>query len=503
MLTLGLNFIAAPVTIHQLGAEAYGVFALLLTVISPLGIFDFGLGEATVKYMAEGLGRNARHEAEGYFRSTLMFNLIIGIVGALLLLLLAPWMVGSLFNVPEKYQGMARIALGFIGLNWALSMAAQTYIGALTALQHYRLISLGNLLAQGGTILVGLGVLLAGGNLLHLVLSQSACWAVSIWGWRAAVRRELPDFRLSPNWNPSAFRRTADMGVWQMGNKLGGLLAVRAQFWLLGAVLPVVAVGYYNLCSQMVSIIYLIAFRIGQVLFPEVSYLHGCGREGDAAQKVVNATWLVSSFALPGIAAMLFVGPDILGLWVGKSVATHAGAALVILSVANGISLVFAVPNFYLLGTGRSKWLAVMSVLQGSISFIAGLYWVPRMGLKGAALAVCVGTVVHLIVLCLIWCKLLRQWITLGEYLSAIFCPLLVTLLVGGGLTMCRQFLPAMLGPIETIGSAAAAVVVTGGVLHGIDLLLPGGKRRRPIFISLIRDALSTLKQWGKLPRAA
>lgn len=491
--TLSLNLIAAPITIRQLGPEAYGLLSLLVTVITPLGLLDLGLGEATVKYMAESFGRNAPAEAESYFRSTMLFNVCIGTIGAVVLVMLTPWIVGQLFNVPDNYQETARLTLYMIGLNWALIMVNQTYVGAITALQNYRVLSVGGVVQQAGTLLVGILVLLAGGNLLHLVFSQTACLFAGTLGWRYAVRRALPDFKLSPHWDIGAFRRTSGMGVWQTGNKLGGLFAGKAQYWLLGAILPVATVGYYNLCTQIVTIVYLLSYKIGQVLFPNVSFLHGGGQEEQAARKTMDAAWLCSVVALPGIVAVLLVGPDLLAHWVGSSVASEAGSALRILAAANGVSLVFAIPSFYLLGTGRSHWLAVMAVVQGSISFVAGLYLVPALGVDGAALAVCVGVLTHLTVILLIWAKLVRGWIALSEYCSSLYGPLLVTLLLGGLAVPLRNSIAVDLGLIETAALAAAAAILAGGVMLLFDGVLPGGARRRAVYLSLIRSGASSI----------
>ncbi len=498
VVTLVLNFVAAPITIRQLGPDAYGIFSLLLTVITPLGLFDLGLGEATVKYMAEGFGRNAPKDAESYFRSTMMFNLCIGVSGAVVLFALTPWIIGSLFNVPDSYMGAAKVAMYMIGLNWALTMVNQTYIGALTALQDYRVMSVGGVLMQAGTLLVGIVVLLRGGSLLHLVFSQTACLFVGTLGWRYAVRRALPTFKLSPHWNIEAFRRTVGMGVWQTGNKLGGLFAGKAQYWLLGAILPVATVGYYNLCCQIISIVYLLSYKIGQVLFPNFSFLHGSGRENQAAQKAMDATWICSAIALPGIAAMLFVGPDILSLWVGKSVAAEAGSALRILSAANGVSLIFAIPSFYLMGTGRTHWLAVMSVVQGAVSFAAGLYLVPALGLNGAALSVGVGVLTHLTVIILIWARIVRKWIYFNEYIAALYGPLIVAMVFGVLAIQVRKHITADLGLFETGMLAVMAALLVGGVILMLDGILPGGTRRRGIYLSLIKSLTKSIVLRGK-----
>lgn len=495
--TLVLNFVAAPITVRQLGVEAYGVLSLLLTVIAPLGVFDLGLGEATVKYMSEAFGRKAPAEAEAYFRSTLLFNLGIGLSGAAVLVALAPWLVGSLFNIPAEFQGLAQLALGVIGINWALSMVAQTYLGALTALQNYRVISLGNLIGQGGTLLVGIAVLLAGGNLLHLVISQCACLGLVTAGWWLVVRRGLPDFRLTPQWNRVAFRKTAGMGIWQTVNKVGGLFAFRAQYWLLGISLPVATVGYYNIGYQVVTLVYLIAYKVGQVMLPAVSHLQGQGREDAAARHTVRATWLCSLLGVSLITAVICLAHDFLRLWVGAAMAREASPTLQVLALHTAFSLAFAVPNFYLLGTGRSIWLAGMAFVQGAVTFGTAWLLLPEYGLIGAAWGVLTGTAVHITMLVLVWVRIMRVWLPGRVYFSAVFGPVVAAIPTVLACLWLRARIGSAFNWPELFIAGGLCTGITGLGILAVDGLLPGGRERRADLRELV--ALVVIKA-GLMP---
>jgi O-antigen/teichoic acid export membrane protein len=477
--TLLLSFVAAPISVRQLGVEAYGVLALLVTIITPFGLFDLGMGEATVKYMAESFGRNARREAERYFRTTLLFNLIVGLLGTLTIVLSARWMVGSLFNIPVEYHQTARWALYLVGVNWALAQVNQTYISALTALQNYRMLSLGNMLVQGCTVFIGILVLLAGGNLLHLVMSQSACAAAATFFWWLTARARLPGLTLSPHWDRQAFRQTSGMGVWQMVNKIGGLFANRALFWLLGVTLPVAAVGYYNLSYQLVSIVYMVPYRVGLVFFPAVSHLQGQGREQQAARHTVVATWFCSVLGVAAIATMLCFAHDFLRLWVGGQVANEAHLTVRVLALHTAVSMAFAVPNFYLLGTGRSRWLGIMAIAQGLVTFGVACVLVPRLGLIGAAWGVFAGASVHVVVLVILWREVLRKWIGGPIYASAVFGPMIIGVIVGLALAWLRQSWHKGIGWPEMVIAGSGCYMAVFLVILLVDALLPGGAERR------------------------
>ena len=70
-----LGFIASPILIRLLGRDEYGLMALLNTILMPMGLLDFGIGEATVKYVSESVGKKDYVGAERHVRSTLAFKI--------------------------------------------------------------------------------------------------------------------------------------------------------------------------------------------------------------------------------------------------------------------------------------------------------------------------------------------------------------------------------------------------------------------------------------------
>src|SRR2546426_195084 len=90
-----VGFIASPILIRLLGRDQYGLMALLNTILTPMGLLDFGIGEATVKYEAESIGKKDYVGAGKHVRSTLAFNLSVGILGGIVIVLLSGFLVST------------------------------------------------------------------------------------------------------------------------------------------------------------------------------------------------------------------------------------------------------------------------------------------------------------------------------------------------------------------------------------------------------------------------
>jgi O-antigen/teichoic acid export membrane protein len=397
-----LGFFSTPIMVRQLGAEIYGMMALLTALIAPLGLLDFGMGEATIKYVAESLGRGRKDSAERYLRATCFFNLVVGVTGACLIIALAPFLVRHTFNISSAHQGLAIQCMFWIGCLWCLNQVRQTFIGAISACQNYRTASVGMLLNQFAHVGVGLAVLVTEHSLLAMIRVQAMVAAVGVVVWLWAAKRALPSLRFSPQFSLDALRSTSKFGFWQMLNNLCGLLTHQSQRWLLGAFMPVSAVGFYNASAQLVTTVYSAAQRVGQVLFPAVSQLQGDDKHEYAFRLMLQSSWFLTGVVVSGYCGLAVFADGILRLWVGEEFALQASAGLRVLCLGYAIACVFAVPNFYLMGIGRPQWLSYVSIGQGCVTLSLAYVLVSRFGVVGAAIAVLCGTLVQALTVALL-----------------------------------------------------------------------------------------------------
>ena len=72
--------VAIPILVHRLGADRFGVLTISWAIAGYFGLFDFGLGRALTKAMAQelSLGRDAR--AAELFWTALAMMLAFGVV---------------------------------------------------------------------------------------------------------------------------------------------------------------------------------------------------------------------------------------------------------------------------------------------------------------------------------------------------------------------------------------------------------------------------------------
>jgi O-antigen/teichoic acid export membrane protein len=491
---LAMTIGTLPWFLRLLGETQYGLLALVMSIVAPLGVLDFGMSDATVKYLAESIGRGDMDAAKRYAHSSLAFSTLVGLLGAVVIIAAADPLVTGLFKIPLEHQDVARTSMRWVGVLWCFMQVRQTLMGVVTALQRYDVLAVGTVLTQGSVIGAGLWILVSGGHLAEMLRTQALVAAGFAVLWCLLAWKLFPPLRLPLRVDLHSLRKTFGFGFWQMVNTLGGVVSAQSQRWLIGILLPLRAVGYYNIGAQVVLMGYMASYKVGQVLFPEVSRMQGRGEEEGAARMTVNATWLLTT-----LSAMLFVplvvfAHDLIRLYLGVSIAENTTATLRILAIGAGVGCAFAIPSFYLLGTGRSRWLAAMSLVNGIATVVGCLVLIPRLGITGAGWGMTAATVVHLGVLWLLWQQVLKRWIPVKIYAASVFGPLVLAGVLASGLVVWRDALPWQPGWVGLGAGALALSILTLAALLLVDVVLPGGQARNALLRKVLGSILTAVR---------
>src|ERR1700723_226818 len=86
-------FFCIPLLIKGLGTDRFGVLTLVWALIGYATLFDLGLGRALTQLVATKLGSGEDHEVPALVWTSLLMMLLLGVIGALVITLLAPWLV--------------------------------------------------------------------------------------------------------------------------------------------------------------------------------------------------------------------------------------------------------------------------------------------------------------------------------------------------------------------------------------------------------------------------
>jgi hypothetical protein len=105
----------------QVVACVFGVLMLAWMTIGYFSIFDMGLGRAMTQFIARQLGETDRGPISAMFWTGLTLMTALGLLGGLVSIAIAPWLVESVLNVPADLQAETLWSLYLVGFGLPLT----------------------------------------------------------------------------------------------------------------------------------------------------------------------------------------------------------------------------------------------------------------------------------------------------------------------------------------------------------------------------------------------
>ena len=269
-----------PLFLAFWGSEGYGEWLLLTAILGYLRLSSVGFGQATRNSMAMEVSAGERDRALGYFQSTSLLFLLIGLlvlIGVGLAALAAPAIHDFLNFEILGIDGLQH-ALLILGCVIAINLQVEVLDAGFRCEGHYGLstflIMLSDLvifalvvavLLSGGGKVMGLTCYLAGSVfrfvLLRLVLTRYAPWIT--FGFEKARFETVRTFTL-----PSlAF----------MAFPLGQAMSLQGTLIVIGAVLGPSAVVVFNTVRMLSRYTVHLTVTFARIGSPEIAYAYGKG----------------------------------------------------------------------------------------------------------------------------------------------------------------------------------------------------------------------------------
>lgn len=375
-----------PRLIHGLGVDRFGVLTLAWMVTGYFGLFDFGLGRALTKLVAEKLGTPDEAAIPGLVWTGLVLMLFLGLAGAGLLALCTPALVTSVLKIPAHLQAETRTVFYLLDLSIPIVISTTSLRGVIEAQQRFALLSYVRV-PTGIFSFAGPAFALAFSNSLVVIVAVLVAGRTVAWVAHLVLcLHTTPSMRSHVRWERSAVRPLLSFGGWMTVSNVISPIMVYLDRFMIGALISVSAVAYYATPLEMVTKLLIIAWAVSGVLFPAFS--------SSFAQDRSRTVWLYergvfSTFAPLLVIAAVLIGfsREILSLWLGADFANHSAAVLRLLAVGIFIFSLAHIPFALVQGAGRPDLTAKLHLAEMPF-YVIGAWWlITRYGVTGAAIA--------------------------------------------------------------------------------------------------------------------
>jgi len=387
-LPLAAGLLAIPVLIRFLGLDRFGLLTIAWTLTGYFNVFDFGLGRALTKIVAELIGAGRYAEAPRYIWLSLVMMGLLGVVATISLALFSPWIVESLLNVPLELQIEVTLAFRILAFSIPVVMVTTALRGILEAHQRFDLVNklrmplglftfLGPLLALPiGNSLIAVFSILLGGRLLFLWLHFHACRI--LYSGLFAVE--------GMRFSGSQLMELLRLGGWMTVSNLAGPIMVSMDRVFIGALQSAEAVAYYATPQSIVFRLQVIPGAMMGVLFPAFSTMRGA-RENRSERAFGLACASVLLMTFPLCLLITVFAAEGLHYWLGREFSLASSVVLQLLSIGVVINAVAQVPFGFLQSHGHARVTAIFHLIELPLYIFSVVVLIVNYGIIGAAIA--------------------------------------------------------------------------------------------------------------------
>ena len=393
------GFLLTPFILDRVGAVEFGLWALANSVMSYGLLFEFGIGGAVIKYVAEFKARGRAEEARALVATALRLYSWLGLAALVLSLAVAP-LFPRLFNVPGDLQSEAIWVILLMGVGLATSIPCTITTSVLRGFQRYDVVSL---LASVATLLSAIGtvlVLVLGGGLVGIVAVSVAVTIVMQIPSIVFIYRIAPDVPIS--WRGARHewvRTVASFSSWIFVMDVAIRVQTKVDVLVIGAFLPISSVTPYALCRGLSEIGQIASVQFIKVMLPLAAELKADDDVVRLRELYVTGTRLTLALFLSIGCVFSVLARPLLTLWVGAGYADHA-RLVPILVLATLLDTSQWPAATILQGIGRHRPLAIASACGAIANAGLSIILVRLFGLEGVAVSaliaagvVCIGFV--------------------------------------------------------------------------------------------------------------
>ena len=399
-------FFCTPLIIRNLGDTNYGIYVILGTIGGILSIANLGMGDATLKYVAQYVATDDRHEIQKVFTSTF---LIYAVLGGLITFLLcsSPDIFLRVLKI-DRFDGASQLFRITVLTFW-IHLINGCFTAVPQAVQRYEFctcVSILQSVLQFAAVLIVVnfeyGML---GLIFAIFLNAAVILAVNI----VIARRLMPFIKF--RWpGLEGFKRVLSYGVTILGSRMIGLLWQHSDNIILTAFIGPHAVSYFSVPMQTVGKGFDLITSGSAVLFPRFSELSANYDENREKIKelYIKATQVglfASIIMCVPLAVML---PDFLRLWISADFAEKAALVATILASSYIVRGAFLSYDVLFKGLGYPRYNLYCTLASSVCIFVIDIIMIPLFGLKGAGISYVVSSSVGVVAVLLVFRRFLH-----------------------------------------------------------------------------------------------
>lgn len=487
-----VTLLLTPFMIHRLGADAYAVWVLALTLTVAAGYFsltDIGAQQAACRFIADARRLGDRAEENRVYSTTFALFLVVAAVFTAALIPAAPLLAGA-FSIDGPLQNDASIAFQIIAVQLVFDLPGLAFRAMLEGAQKFvvlRAIDLLRVLLQAGAIVV---LLLLGQGVVPLALSSLLVATAASGAMAVAAHWREPSIQLRPSLvSLERLRHLMTFGGALFVIRIASVLYRQMDRVLIAIFLSVTLVTTYEIANKIQGAAVLVATMTSAALLPAATFMRG--DRARLRELFLRGTSYTVALTVPvAIAGMIYAHPLVVG-WVGDEFSDAVSPTRLFLAwlLAGAFDMI---GSAILLSLGRLRQVVWLNLAWVALNLALSLALIHPLEINGVILA----TVISYTLLTVAYTRLfLSEFdVSLAEWFRRVVVPNLPG--AGVQVALGLSLLPLIEGLPDLVGALAAGAATVGASL-AVYLFVGLRAPERAQLLSVVRTA------FGRGPGAA
>jgi O-antigen/teichoic acid export membrane protein len=377
---------AIPVLVKGLGVDRFGVLTLAWMVIGYFNFFDLGLGRALIQLVSQKEGTGDQQDIPSLAWTALLMMATLSLLGALVMGVIAPWLVTDALKVPEVMRRETLHSFYLLAVSIPMVIITAGLKGMLQAKQRFDLVNALGAPLSLFSFLAPLAVLPFSSDLSYivaiLVIGKAIGCLAHLWLCAQVLPGFLNGFRLQKRFVKPLFY----FGGWITVSNVVGPLTLYVDRFLIGGIISVAAVAYYTTPYEMITRLLIVPGALASVVFPafSVSFAQDPQRAARIYRLGMKCLFMI---LFPITLIVVLFAKELLLLWLGVEFAENSFRPLQLLAIGVLILGLESVPFVLLQGAGRPDLPTKLNLIELPF-YLAILWWLTQVyGINGTALA--------------------------------------------------------------------------------------------------------------------
>ena len=328
-----ISIVYTPVMLRLLGQSEFGLYNLVASVVSYLGLFNFGFGSAYIKYYST---YKAAKDEESIAKLNGMFMIIFGILGAIAILsgIVLVFNTAAIFGTKLSLVELskAKILMVLMVINIAITFPCIVFNSYVTANEKFvfqRLLQIARIVTSPFLILP---ILIMGyGSVGMVIVTTVINFLIELINVIYSYKKININFAYK-NFDVSLVRELFIFSSYIFLNLVVNQINWNVDRFIIGRFRGTIEVATYSVAAQLNSYYLQLSTAISGVYIPRVNSLVASKNSDKALSELFTRLgrlqFIMLSLILTGL---VFFGKAFICLWAGKNYASSYPIALVLI----------------------------------------------------------------------------------------------------------------------------------------------------------------------------